>query len=76
MSRDQLTETRNIVALIAVIEWMKRYFIPASRAGTTSGSVTLRKVAADDAPRLSEASSSDVSICCSDAMTERMPAES
>ena len=76
VSSDQLTETRKIVALIAVIEWMKRYFIPAISAGMTSGSVMFLKVPIDEAPRLSEAYSSEGSIWCSEAMTKRIPAES
>ena len=33
-------ETRNIVALIAVIQWMNRYRIPVRIAGMMSGIVT------------------------------------
>ena len=76
VSSDQLTETRKMVALMAVIEWMKRYFMPAMRAGMTRGRVTFLKVDIDEAPSESDASSSDGSICWSEAMTARIPAES
>ena len=71
----QWTDTRKIVALMAVIEWMKRYFMPASTAGRTSGTVIDVKVFTDDAPRLRLASSIEGSICESAAMTLRIPAD-
>ena len=63
------------MALMAVIEWMKRYFMPERMAGRTSGIVIDVKVFTDEAPRLRLASSIEGSIWESAAMTLRMPAE-
>ena len=69
----QLSDTRKMVALIAVMERMKTTPRPAKKAGTISGKVTRRKVCALPAPRLAEASSMLRSICCSSATVARMP---
>ena len=50
------------MALMAVIEWMKRYFMPERMAGRTSGIVIDVKVFTDEAPRLRLASSIEGSI--------------
>ena len=60
---------------MAVMEWMKRYFMPDKIAGSTSGIVMDVKVFTDEAPRLRLASSIDGSIWESAAMTLRIPAE-
>ena len=60
---------------MAVMEWMKRYRMPARMAGSTSGIVMDVKVFTEEAPRLRLASSIDGSICESAAITLRMPAE-
>ena len=69
----QLTETRKIVALIAVIERMNTTDSPAKNAGTISGSVMRRNVVPLPAPSPDEASSRLLSICCSNATVARMP---
>src|SRR5205085_11039074 len=70
----QPMDTRKIVALIAVIERMNTTPTPARKAGITSGSVTRRKVVPLRAPRLRDASSRLLSICCSSAIVVRIPA--
>ncbi|MPN45239.1 hypothetical protein SDC9_192806 [bioreactor metagenome] len=70
------TETKKMIALTAVIETTKRYRMPVVTAGAIRGSVTLKNVVAREAPKLSEASSIDVSICCIDATIARIPAAS
>ena len=59
----QSIDTRNIVALIAVIERMKTTPSPAKKAGRINGNITRRNVVASPAPRLAEASSMLLSIC-------------
>ena len=73
---DQWTDTRKMVALMAVIARMKRNFMPAVTAGMMSGNVTLRNVPKADSPRDSDASSSEGSICCREATVERIPVAS
>ena len=69
----QPIETRKIVALIAVMERMNTTPTPAKKAGITSGSVMRRNVVTLRAPRLREASSRLLSICCNSATVVRMP---
>ncbi len=47
---------------------------PANRAGTIKGIVILRKVVWASAPKLTEASSIEGSICCNAAMPARADA--
>jgi hypothetical protein len=69
----QLIETRKIVALIAVIDRMNTMPRPAKKAGRISGSVMRRNVVPLPAPRLCDASSRLLSICCNSATVARIP---
>ena len=59
-----------------IVYFLQRYWIGEKSYVTISGKVTLRNVPKADSPSDSDASSSDRSICCSEATVERIPVAS